>query len=121
MKVSEPRNTFNRQRKPKSGFSGSETKGAGGLGSIAEQEVDHKVDVILGGGRARFEQTIGSGPYTGKTVVQQAQELGYRYVTDADGLSTVGSGKPVSSARQVALRRPTPPQWRAAADIITTA
>ncbi len=73
----------------------TETKGAGGLGSIAEQEVDHKVDVILGGGRARFEQLVGSGPYSGKTVVQQAQELGYRYVTDADGLSTVGSGKPV--------------------------
>jgi len=34
---------------------------------------------------------------------------------------TVGSGNPVSSARQVALRRPAPPQWRAAADIITTA
>ena len=26
-------------------------KAAGGLGSIAEQEVDHKVDVLLGGGR----------------------------------------------------------------------
>src|SRR6185369_10422644 len=73
----------------------TETKGAGGLGSIAEQEVDHKIDVLLGGGRARFEQAIGSGPYTGKTVVAQAQALGYRYVTDADGLSTVGSGKPV--------------------------
>jgi alkaline phosphatase len=28
-----------------------ETKAAGGLGSIAEQEVDHGIDVILGGGR----------------------------------------------------------------------
>lgn len=73
----------------------TEVKGAGGLGSIAEQEVDHHVDVLLGGGRGRFEQVIGSGPYTGKTVVQSAQEQGYRYVTDADGLSTVGGGKPV--------------------------
>ena len=48
----------------------TETKAAGGLGSIAEQEVDHKVDVLLGGGRGRFEQTIGSGPDAGKTVVQ---------------------------------------------------
>ena len=39
-----------------------ETKGAGGLGSIAEQEVDHKVDVLLGGGRNRFTATIGSVP-----------------------------------------------------------
>jgi alkaline phosphatase/streptomycin-6-phosphatase len=72
-----------------------ETKGAGGLGSIAEQEVDHQVDVLLGGGRNRFTAAVGSGPYAGKTVVEEAQAQGYRYVTDADGLSTVGSGKPV--------------------------
>jgi alkaline phosphatase/streptomycin-6-phosphatase len=73
-----------------------ETKGAGGLGSIAEQEVDHKVDVLLGGGRGRFTQTIGSGPDAGKTVVESAQAKGYRYVTDAAGLSAVpGDGKPV--------------------------
>jgi alkaline phosphatase len=73
----------------------TETKGEGGLGSIAEQEVDHKVDVLLGGGRNRFTAKVGSGPYAGKSVVEEAQSLGYRYVTDADGLSTVGSGKPV--------------------------
>jgi alkaline phosphatase/streptomycin-6-phosphatase len=73
-----------------------ETKGAGGLGSIAEQEVDHGVDVLLGGGRNRFTATITSGPDVGKTVVQSAQAKGYRYVTDADGLSTVSNGsKPV--------------------------
>jgi alkaline phosphatase len=72
-----------------------ETKGAGGLGSIAEQEVDHKVDVLLGGGRARFTAKVGSGPYTGKSVVEEAAAQGYRYVTDADGLSSVGSGRPV--------------------------
>ncbi len=73
-----------------------ETKGAGGLGSIAEQEVDHRVDVLLGGGRNRFTATIGSGPDSGKTVIESAQAKGYRYVTDADGLSTVPNGnKPV--------------------------
>jgi len=73
-----------------------ETKAAGGLGSIAEQMVDHHVDVLLGGGRARFSQTITGGPYTGKTVVASAQAQGHRYVTDADGLATVPSGdKPV--------------------------
>ena len=73
----------------------TEVKGAGGLGSIAEQEVDHKIDVLLGGGRSRFEQTIESGPYAGGNVLAQAAALGYRYVTDADGLSTVSSNKPV--------------------------
>jgi alkaline phosphatase/streptomycin-6-phosphatase len=73
-----------------------ETKGAGGLGSIAEQEVDHKVDVLLGGGRNRFAQTIGSGPDTGKTVIQSAQAKGYQYVTDAAGLSGIkNANKPV--------------------------
>lgn len=72
-----------------------ETKGAGGLGSIAEQEVDHKVDVLLGGGRARFTAKVGSGPYSGKTVVEEATAQGYRYVTSADELSSVGAGRPV--------------------------
>lgn len=71
----------------------SEAKAAGGLGSIAEQEVDHEVDVLLGGGQARFAQEIGGGPDTGKTVVQSAQDKGYRYVTDAAGLSAVPNGK----------------------------
>jgi len=74
----------------------TETKAAGGLGSIAEQMIDHRVDVLLGGGRARFTQAITGGPYAGKTVVDQALAKGYRYVTDADGLSTVPNGnKPV--------------------------
>ena len=74
----------------------TETKAAGGLGSIAEQEVDHGVDVLLGGGRARFEQSITGGPDTGKTVVQSAQGKGYQYVTDATGLAGVtSSGGPV--------------------------
>lgn len=72
-----------------------ETKAAGGLGSIAEQEVDHQVDVLLGGGRNRFTATIGSGPDAGKTVVESAQAKGYQYVTDAPGLETATSGKPV--------------------------
>jgi alkaline phosphatase/streptomycin-6-phosphatase len=73
-----------------------ETKVAGGLGSIAEQEVDHKVDVLLGGGRGRFEQKISGGPDAGKNVIESAQAKGYRYVSDAAGLSAVpNSGKPV--------------------------
>jgi len=74
----------------------TETKAAGGPGSIAEQEVDHQVDVLLGGGRARFEQGIAGGPFAGRTVVEQAQAQGYRYVTDAAGLAAVaGAGRPV--------------------------
>jgi alkaline phosphatase/streptomycin-6-phosphatase len=72
-----------------------ETKDAGGLGSIAEQEVDHRVDVLLGGGRSRFTQTITGGPDKGKTVVESAQGKGYQYVADASGLAGATGDKPV--------------------------
>lgn len=75
----------------------SERRSAGGLGSIAEQQVEHRMDVLLGGGRARFEQTIPAGePDAGKTLAQVAQDDGFRYVTDAAGLGAVGdAGQPV--------------------------
>jgi alkaline phosphatase/streptomycin-6-phosphatase len=74
-----------------------ETKATkGGLGSIAEQEVDHHVDVLLGGGRGRFTQTIGGGPYNGRTVIESALEQNYRYVSDAAGLASVKAlSKPI--------------------------
>jgi alkaline phosphatase/streptomycin-6-phosphatase len=62
-------------------------KSAGGPGSIAEQLVDHKIDVLLGGGRGRFEQKIEGGPDNGKTVVASAQGQGYSYVTDGAGMA----------------------------------
>lgn len=57
-------------------------KAAGGPGSIAEQSVDLGVDVLLGGGRARYLQPIPSGPDTGKTVIQSAMAKGYAVVND---------------------------------------
>ena len=66
----------------------TEAKGAGGLGSIVEQQVDHRLDVNLGGGRARFEQALDDGS---GNVVQYAQSKGFQYVTDAAGLGAVAS------------------------------
>jgi alkaline phosphatase/streptomycin-6-phosphatase len=73
----------------------TETKAAGGLGSIAEQEVDHGIDVLLGGGQGRFTQLITGGPDAGKTVVASAQGQGYQYVTDAAGLAGAAGGQPL--------------------------
>jgi alkaline phosphatase len=69
-------------------------KSAGGPGSISEQAVQHGVDVLLGGGKARFDQVIpaGEGPYAGQTVIQQAQALGYKLVTDKAGLLAAQPG-----------------------------
>jgi alkaline phosphatase/streptomycin-6-phosphatase len=58
----------------------------GGPGSIAEQSVDHRVNVLLGGGKARFAQVITGGPFVGKTVIQSAQSKGYTVVENAAAL-----------------------------------
>ena len=66
-----------------------------GPGSIAEQSIDHKVDVILGGGRRRYAQTVTGGPYAGQTVLQQAAAEGYTVVGDRAGLSAANPGTPL--------------------------
>ena len=63
----------------------------GGPGSIAEQSVDHHVNVILGGSKQRFDQAITGGPHVGKTVVQSAQLQGYTVVFDAASLDAANS------------------------------
>lgn len=62
-------------------------KEAGGPGSIAEQQIDHKVDVLLGGGRKRFEQATDAGP----TVMAFASD--YAVVKTADELASVKKGR----------------------------
>lgn len=72
-----------------------DNKSAGGPGSIAEQQVDHGIDVILGGGKRRYDQVITGGSDSGKTVIQSAERQGYTFVGDAAGLSTVQPGQKV--------------------------
>ncbi len=67
-----------------------ETKQAGGLGSIAEQQVDHDLDVNLGGGRARYEQALDDAS---GNVIDYATSKGQQVVTDATGLNAVTSVK----------------------------
>ncbi|HWI21594.1 MAG TPA: alkaline phosphatase [Baekduia sp.] len=65
----------------------SESKQSGGLGSIAEQQVDNGFDVVLGGGRARYLQTLDNST---STALDYAQSKGYsKYVTDAAGLDAI--------------------------------
>lgn len=71
----------------------TEAKTKGGLGSIAEQQVDHLLDVNLGGGRNRYLQSVDAGG----TVVDYAKAKGYRYVETASDLEATDSlsGGPV--------------------------
>ncbi len=64
-------------------------KSAGGPGSIAEQEIEHDVDVLLGGGASRFEQTTDSG----QSVVQLARSRGYGLVRNAVDLEKAQPGR----------------------------
>jgi alkaline phosphatase len=58
-------------------------KSAGGKGSIAEQMLAHDVDVLMGGGAARFDQQTMED---GRSPVQEALARGYRVIGGAAGL-----------------------------------
>ena len=58
---------------------------AGGPGSIAEQLIAHKINVLLGGGLDRFRQPTA----TGVSVVEVAKSGGYRFVSSTAQLSKV--------------------------------
>ncbi|MEV6286723.1 alkaline phosphatase [Kribbella sp. NPDC051770] len=69
-----------------------------GAGSIAEQLVQTKPDVLLGGGKQYFDQTVQGGKYKTLTVLQQAQVSGYHIVTDLAGLTKAPANKPILGA-----------------------
>ncbi|MBB2987918.1 alkaline phosphatase [Terracoccus luteus] len=67
----------------------------GGAGSIAEQLVQTRPDLMLGGGSAYFDQTVKAGRFRGLTVAQQAQVAGYQVVRTADDLAAASWRKPI--------------------------
>ncbi|WP_344057855.1 alkaline phosphatase [Microbacterium pumilum] len=74
---------------PDSTTCGADALASGGLGSISEQLLGTRADVVLGGGLASFQQTAKAGPWDGQTLLAQAQSRGYQVVTDAAGLAGV--------------------------------
>ncbi|MFU7159483.1 alkaline phosphatase [Pseudomonas aeruginosa] len=61
----------------------------GGAGSITEQWLKTRPDVVLGGGAATFAETAKAGRYAGKTLRAQAEARGYRIVENLDELKAV--------------------------------
>jgi alkaline phosphatase len=83
---------------PGSTTCGDDALAAGGLGSISEQLLDTRADVVLGGGLASFQQTAKAGQWNDQTLLDQAAQRGYQVVTDAAGLQGVtaaSQSKPV--------------------------
>jgi alkaline phosphatase len=65
-------------------------KSAGGPGSIAEQLIAHEIDVLMGGGAARFEQ---QQTEEGRLPIQDALKRGYRVIGGAAGLPLATPGR----------------------------
>jgi alkaline phosphatase/streptomycin-6-phosphatase len=65
-------------------------KSAGGPGSIAEQLIAHEIDVLMGGGAARFEQ---QPTEDGRLPVQDALARGYRVIGGTAGLPLATPGR----------------------------
>lgn len=58
----------------------NQLKENGGIGSISERLLDTRADVTIGGGSKYFRQTVQGGECAGKTVWEQAKEMGYQTV-----------------------------------------
>lgn len=58
----------------------------GGHGSITEQLLATRADVVMGGGAETFQQVAKAGDYQGKTLEVQAKERGFSIVRTADEL-----------------------------------
>ncbi|MGW3796697.1 MULTISPECIES: alkaline phosphatase [Dermacoccus] len=64
-------------------------KEKGGKGSIAEQALDTRPDVTLGGGSKTFDEKAKAGKYKDMTLRQQAQARGYQLPTTAADLAKI--------------------------------
>lgn len=67
----------------------------GGPGSIVEQMVATRPDVLFGGGAWSFAQHVAAGPHAGATVLESARARGFRVVDDAAALPGLQPGGPV--------------------------
>lgn len=61
----------------------------GGRGSITEQLLTTRADLVMGGGAETFGQVAKAGEYQGKTLEVQAKERGFTIVRSADELAGV--------------------------------
>lgn len=61
----------------------------GGAGSITEQMLDTRADLVLGGGGASFAETAKAGKWKGRSLMQQAEARGFRVVRNAAELDAV--------------------------------
>ncbi|RZI91575.1 MAG: hypothetical protein EOO67_10185 [Microbacterium sp.] len=81
---------------PDSAGCGKDALSKGGRGSIAEQLLATRPDLVLGGGRIVIRQTAKAGAWKGESLVTQARERGFRIVTGNDPLHWSRAGPSTS-------------------------
>lgn len=72
---------------------GIHRKSHGGKGSIAEQIADGDIDIVLGGGRRHFDQTLEGD--SGASVMDLARENGFEVITEREELQSIPLDRPV--------------------------
>ncbi|QQY79554.1 alkaline phosphatase [Keratinibaculum paraultunense] len=61
---------------------------------IAEEMIEHKVNVLLGGGKRHFiPKTKGGKREDNKNLIEKAKQYGYKYVETVDDLNKINKGK----------------------------
>tara|TARA_R110000782_G_scaffold78293_3_gene155944 strand:- start:148142 stop:149548 length:1407 start_codon:yes stop_codon:yes gene_type:complete len=63
----------------------------GGSGSITEQILESRADLVMGGGAESFEQKAKAGKWKGKTLIAQASARGYAIVRTLAEMDAVGA------------------------------
>ena len=61
----------------------------GGAGSITEQILTRRADVVLGGGGGHLDERATAGKWKGATLRERAKDEGFRLPTDAKGLAAL--------------------------------
>ena len=66
----------------------------GGAGSITEQMLNTRPDIIMGGGARTFDEVAKAGEWKGETLMEQAKARGFRIVGSLDEMNTVSAANP---------------------------
>lgn len=84
----------------------------GGKGSIAEQLLNARADVTLGGGGKTFSETARAGEWQGKTLEEQAKLRGYQWVSDLNGLNGVSEASQQQPVLGLFAQGNMPVRWK---------
>ncbi len=84
----------------------------GGKGSIAEQLLNARADVTLGGGGKTFSEAARAGEWQGKTLEEQAKLRGYQWVSDLNGLNGVSEASQQQPVLGLFAQGNMPVRWK---------